>query len=142
ATTASTEPTSDSGAGATTSTTSSETTTSATNTTAASTKSTTSTSTTGTSTENGTATTPPAAPGCSSGQPTGIAAEDTFLKQWVPKILAAPAYKDDGVLIVAFAGAQGDAGGPLRTGALVVSHDTKKGKVITTAYSPYSLLHS
>jgi hypothetical protein len=30
----------------------------------------------------------------------------------------------------------------VRTGALVLSHDTKKGKVISTAYTPYSLLRS
>ncbi len=73
----------------------------------------------------------------------GIAAEDAFLKLWVPRILASPAYRDDGVLILAFAGERGDhARHPARTGALVISRDTKKGKVISTAYRPYSLLRS
>lgn len=73
----------------------------------------------------------------------GIAAEDAFLKLWVPRILASPAYKDDGVLILAFAGERArHPGTPSRTGALVLSGHTKKGKVVSTAYKPYSLLRS
>jgi hypothetical protein len=110
---------------------------------------TTTTSTTSTSNSTsgtvstGTATTPPTAAECPVGQPVGIAAEDAFLKLWVPRILASPAYKDDGVLILAFAGERGRHPGHLmRTGALVLSHHAKKGKVISTAYTPYSLLRS
>jgi hypothetical protein len=47
------------------------------------------------------------------------------------------------VLIIAFAGERGrHPGHPVRTGALVLSHYAKKGKVIPTAYTPYSLLRS
>jgi phosphatidylinositol-3-phosphatase len=87
--------------------------------------------------------TPAPAAGCPAGQPVGIAAEDVFLKRWVPRILASPAYKDDGVLILAFAGERGHhPGGASRTGALVISPHTTKGKVVSTAYEPYSLLRS
>jgi hypothetical protein len=129
-----------------TSTTSSETTTSAapeTTTSTASTTTSTSTTTTATGTTTGTAVTPSAAVGCPADQPVGIAAEDAFLKQWVPRILGSAAYKDHGVLILAFAGERGRHPGHLvRTGALVLSHYAKKGKVISTAYTPYSLLRS
>jgi hypothetical protein len=122
----------------TTSTTSGETTTPATTTTP-----TTSTTSTSTTTSTGAAVTPAAATGCPAGQPVGIAAEDAFLKQWVPRILASAAYKDDGVLILAFAGERGHHPGHLvRTGALVLSPHATKGKVISTAYTPYSLLRS
>ena len=57
--------------------------------------------------------------------------------------MASPAYKDDGVLILAFAGARdADSRRVSRTGALVLSPRTRKGKVISTAYGPYSLLRS
>jgi hypothetical protein len=103
---------------------------------------TTTTSTTGTA-DTGTDTTPAPAAGCPASQAVGIAAEDAFLKLWVPRILASPAYKDDGVLILAFAGERArHPGTPSRTGALVLSGHTKKGKVVSTAYKPYSLLRS
>jgi hypothetical protein len=103
---------------------------------------TTTTSATGTASTPTDATPAPAA-GCPADQPVGIAAEDTFLKQWVPRILASPAYKDDGVLILAFAGERGPHPGKVsRTGALVISGHTTKGKVVSTAYQPYSLLRS
>jgi hypothetical protein len=103
---------------------------------------TTTTSSTGTA-STGTDATPAPVAGCPPGQPVGIAAEDAFLKLWVPRILASPAYENDGVLILAFAGERGGhPGRNLRTGALVISHDTTKGKVVSTAYQPYSLLRS
>jgi phosphatidylinositol-3-phosphatase len=103
---------------------------------------TTTTSTTGT-TSTETDATPAPVVGCPAGQPVGIPAEDAFLKLWVPRILASPAYKDDGVLILAFAGERGrHPGGVSRTGALVISARTKKGKVVSTAYRPYSLLRT
>ena len=87
--------------------------------------------------------TPAATVGCPAGQPVGIAAEDAFLKLWVPRILASGAYKDNGVLIVAFAGEKGQhPGKSSRTGALVISSHTTKGKVLSTGYTPYSLLRS
>ena len=39
---------------------------------------------------------------CPAGAPDGAAAADAFLAEWVPKILASPAYKKDGLLIVTF----------------------------------------
>ena len=61
-----------------------------------------------------TSTTPvtsPAAPtACPAGQPTGLAAEDAFLRQWVPRILAAPSYRAGGMLLIVF-GAAGEGQG-------------------------------
>jgi hypothetical protein len=85
---------------------------------------------------------------CPSGQPTGLAGEDAFLKQWVPKILASPAYKQDGVLMIVFAhsspaGATPAAAGPVRTGALILSPLLAKTKsTVATTYGPYSLLRT
>jgi hypothetical protein len=113
----------------------------ATSPTPATTTSTTTTSATTASTRAGV--TPAAAVGCPADQPVGIAAEDAFLKQWVPRILASAAYKDHGVLILAFGGERGGhPGHRVRTGALVLSHYAKRGKVISKAYTPYSLLRS
>jgi hypothetical protein len=39
---------------------------------------------------------------CASGDPAGIAGEDAFLKQWVPKITGSPAFKQDGELLIVF----------------------------------------
>jgi hypothetical protein len=39
---------------------------------------------------------------CPDGQPGGLAGEDAFLKQWVPKILASNAYRQDGALMIVF----------------------------------------
>ena len=84
----------------------------------------------------------PTAAACPTG-PVGIAAENAFLKTWVPRILQSPAYKKDGVLVIAFAGDGVKRGGPkVRTGALVLSRYAHRGKTITVAYTPYSLLRS
>jgi phosphatidylinositol-3-phosphatase len=84
----------------------------------------------------------PTAAACPTG-PVGIAAENAFLKTWVPRILQSPAYKKDGVLVIAFAGDGVKRGGPtVRTGALVLSRYAHRGKTITIAYTPYSLLRS
>jgi hypothetical protein len=65
------------------------------------------------------------------------------LKTWVPRILRSPAYRRDGVLVIAFAGEGVKRAGPqVRTGALVLSRYTPRRKTIVTAYSPYSLLRS
>jgi hypothetical protein len=116
----------------------------------------TTTGTPATTTANGTTTTPttaspsvvsgalgvPTAAACPTG-PVGIAAENAFLKTWVPRILRSPAYKKDGVLVIVFAGDGVKRAGPkLRTGALVLSRYAHRGKTVTTAYTPYSLLRS
>ena len=81
--------------------------------------------------------------GCPADQPVGIAAEDAFLKQWVPRILASPAYRDDGVLVIAFAGdAAKNPGHAVRTGALVISRYARRRRTVATSYGPYSLLRS
>jgi hypothetical protein len=86
---------------------------------------------------------------CAPGAPEGAAAADAFLSAWVPKILASPAYKADGVLIVAFSAvnppspeAPAPDGDPLRTGALLLSPFVAPGGTDAAAYTPYSLLRS
>jgi hypothetical protein len=44
---------------------------------------------------------------CKNGEPGGLKSADAFLKTWVPRIMASPAYKRDGLLIVTFD--EGDA---------------------------------
>ncbi|GAC1387472.1 MAG: phosphatidylinositol-3-phosphatase [Pseudarthrobacter sp.] len=39
---------------------------------------------------------------CVDGEPGGLVSADAFLRTWVPRILAAPAYQADGLLIVTF----------------------------------------
>ena len=39
---------------------------------------------------------------CANGKPGGLTSADAFLKTWVPKILASPAYQSDGLLIITF----------------------------------------
>ncbi len=91
-------------------------------------------------------TTSPTAPSttvaCPPAGPVGIGAEDAFLRLWVPRILAAAAYKARGVLIIAFAAAGDQHGKLVRTGALVLSPHGRKRKTIATAFGPYSLLRS
>jgi len=80
---------------------------------------------------------------CADGAPGGLAGEDAFLKRWVPAILASPAYRQDGVLMIVFAKAPAAAGsGPVRTGALILSPQVKKGSTVSTRYGPYSVLRS
>ncbi|MGO9753008.1 MAG: hypothetical protein ACLP22_16170 [Solirubrobacteraceae bacterium] len=104
----------------------------------ATTPTTTSTTTTATTTTPA-STTPAAAGSCQPGQPIAVAAENAFLRAWVPKILDSAAYKEDGLLVIALAG---DSAGPVRTGALVLSPDIHGGKTLTRAFTPYSLLRS
>ncbi|HEX5313541.1 MAG TPA: alkaline phosphatase family protein, partial [Gammaproteobacteria bacterium] len=40
--------------------------------------------------------------GCANGDPGGLTSADAFLQRWVPKILASPAYRQDGLLIITF----------------------------------------
>ena len=39
---------------------------------------------------------------CKDGRPGGLTSADAFLKKWVPKILASPAYKAGGMLVITF----------------------------------------
>ncbi len=81
---------------------------------------------------------------CVDGSPGGLAAADAFLATWVPKILAAPAYRADGLLVVAFAGdvSPGAPDAPVVNGALLVSRYAQAGGTNGTAYDPYSLLRA
>jgi hypothetical protein len=128
------------------------TTTTGTSTTTTSTTTTTTTTTTGATTGTTAPMVSPTVVSGALGSPTaaacptrsvGIAAENAFLKTWVPRILRSPAYKKDGVLVIAFAGDGVKRSGPkVRTGALVLSRYARRGKTVTTAYTPYSLLRS
>jgi hypothetical protein len=87
---------------------------------------------------------------------------DLFLKTWVPKILASPAYLQDGLLVITFdegaisdtasccnempgpvsplPGITGQGGGKI--GALLLSPFIKGGTMPTTSYNHYGLLAS
>jgi phosphatidylinositol-3-phosphatase len=87
---------------------------------------------------------------CQPGIAEGPASADAFLATWVPKILASPAYKADGLLIVDFAAANLPSSepaatpptDPLRAGALLVSSFLAPGSTDAAPYNPYSLLRS
>ncbi len=85
---------------------------------------------------------------CPAGAAEGPASADAFLAEWAPRILASPAYKEDGLLVVTFAGANPPSpeaapiGDPLRVGALLLSPFAAPGSTDAAAYSPYSLLRS
>jgi len=95
----------------------------------------------------------------------GLRQADAFLKQWVPKILASPAFKQDGLLIVTFDeaveptaccneqpgpadpqpgayadGTPGPGGGD--TGSVLISPFVAPGSVNANEYNHYSLLRS
>jgi phosphatidylinositol-3-phosphatase len=87
---------------------------------------------------------------CAAGATEGAAAADAFLSTWVPKILASPAYKADGLLIVNFAAANppgptpeaAPAGDPLHVGALLLSPFLTPGSTDAAPYNPYAVLRS
>ncbi len=88
---------------------------------------------------------------CVDGQPGGLVSADKFLSTWVPKILASPAYKADGLLVITLDEADDDsssccgqkqgAGGG-RIGTLLVSPRVEAGRTNDTPYNHYSLLCS
>ena len=102
---------------------------------------------------------------CVTGAPGGLAQADAFLSQWVPTIMAAPAYRDGGLIVITFdegsdaaaccgetsgispshpnvplPGKTGPGGG--RIGAVLLSPLIRPGTVSTVAYNHYSLLRS
>ena len=102
---------------------------------------------------------------CVTGAPGGLAQADAFLAQWVPAIMAAPAYRDGGLIVVTFdegsdaaaccgetsgfssshlnvplPGRTGPGGG--RIGAVLLSPLIKPGTVSTVPYNHYSLLRT
>jgi hypothetical protein len=100
--------------------------------------------------------------GCANGDPGGLPQADSFLKTWVPQIMASPAYKQDGLLLITFdeaassdasaccgeqpglsgsmPGGTGPGGGDV--GAVMLSPFIKAGTVSQTAYNHYSMLGS
>ena len=99
---------------------------------------------------------------CVDGEPGGLTSADKYLSALVPKILASPAFTDDGLLVItvdeaatsdataccatppapnsAKPGIGGPGGG--RVGALVISARVKAGTTDATPYNHYSLLCS
>jgi phosphatidylinositol-3-phosphatase len=87
---------------------------------------------------------------CPEGTAEGAAAADAFLAKVVPEILASPAYKRDGLLIVTFGAADpappiDPAAAPVdpkKVGAVLVSPLAAPGATDAAPYNPYSLLRS
>jgi phosphatidylinositol-3-phosphatase len=104
---------------------------------------------------------------CANGRTGGLAQVDRFLKVWAPRILASPAFKKNGMLIITADESDSPAGdssaccgetsgpnvlagtgpgivgpGGGKVGALVISHFTRPNTWSTTPYNHYSLLAS
>jgi hypothetical protein len=108
---------------------------------------------------------------CVNGEPGGLVSADAFLRTWVPRITASPAFQQDGLLVVTFDEAEAhvppslsdDAtaccnepqflntinnGGPVlgrgggRVGAVLLSPFITPGTVNQTPYNHFSLLRS
>jgi len=100
---------------------------------------------------------------CADGGPGGLPAADEFLRTWVPRITASPAYQGDGLLVITFDEAEDDSsaccgeqpgpntpapGGPSggpgggRTGAVLLSPLIAPGTTTRQEYNHYSLLRS
>jgi hypothetical protein len=101
---------------------------------------------------------------CANGDKGGLVKVDAFMKQWVPKILASPAFQKNGMLVITAdesdgavadstaccgeltgpntlkPGLLGPGGG--RVGALVISQWSLPNSFSTTPYNHYSLLAS
>jgi hypothetical protein len=68
----------------------------------------------------------------------GPAQADAFLAQWVPKILASPAFQRDGVLVVTFGEAIPPANGA-PVGTLLLSRFLRPGSINAGAFNPLSI---
>jgi len=103
---------------------------------------------------------------CADGRPGGLTSADVFLRTWVPKILASPAYRVSGMLMITFdeaesGGVNADASACCHTppapnsarpgvtgpgggnvGALLLSPVIKAATTNATPYNHYSLLCS
>jgi hypothetical protein len=99
---------------------------------------------------------------CADGQPGGLAQTDMFLRTWVPKITASPAFRRDGLLIVTFDEAStsdqssccGEIAGPNSpapggigpgggdVGTVLLSPCIAPGTVSKTPYNHYTMLGS
>ncbi len=95
------------------------------------------------------------------GQPGGYAGIDAFLREWVPKIEASPAFRQDGLLVITFdeaehdstaccdeptgpstlaPGQQGPGGG--KVGAVLLGPYAKPGATVQTPVNHYGYLRS
>jgi hypothetical protein len=87
---------------------------------------------------------------CPEGTADGPAAADAWLEATTKEVLASPAYKKDGLLIVSFGAldpaaaeaAAAEGADPLKVGALLVSPLLTPDGTDAAAYDPYSLLRS
>ena len=97
---------------------------------------------------------------CANGERGGLAGIDRFLRVWVPRITASPAFRKDGLLVITFdEGTAADAccgeralpGGPApgrfgpgggRVGAVLLSPFIRAGTVSDRPYNHYALLRS
>jgi hypothetical protein len=106
---------------------------------------------------------------CPAGEPGGLARSDGWLRAWIPRIMASPAYADDGMIVITFdqarvAGREADstsccgqalgvdepasvdplapAPGGGRVGALVLSPRVKAGSVSDVPYNHFALLRT
>jgi phosphatidylinositol-3-phosphatase len=106
---------------------------------------------------------------CADGQPGGMAQANRFLQGLIPQIVASPAYRDRGLIIVTFDEAEAEPGeegdssaccnerpgpntinpgglspgpGGGRIGAVMLSNCVRPGTVSTEPYNHYSLLRS
>jgi hypothetical protein len=99
---------------------------------------------------------------CVNGEPGSLESVNLFLQHWVPMIMSSPAYRADGLIVIAFdealsidatacckepsgpnvinPGVNGPGGG--RMGAVLLSPFIKPGTVSTSGYNHYSLLKS
>jgi hypothetical protein len=97
---------------------------------------------------------------CVDGRPGGYVSIDDFLRTWVPRITASPAFQQDGLLVVTFdegtdntqccgqptgyntamAGLTGPGGG--RVGAVLLSPCLTPGTIDDTGHNHYSLLRT
>src|SRR3954451_18512504 len=103
--------------------------------------------------------------GCADGRPGGLKSVDDFLKVWVPRIQASPAYAEGGLIVITWdegnsprpqsseaccdqptgpntpaPGIAGQGGG--RTGTVILSPYVAPGSINDTPYNHYALLRS
>jgi hypothetical protein len=84
---------------------------------------------------------------CNAAHDCGIDSADSWLKQWVPAILASPAWQDGGALFVTFDEGESDAGccsnaSGGRIATLVISPLGRPGFTSDIPYTHYSLLRT
>ncbi|NUT71316.1 alkaline phosphatase family protein [Pseudarthrobacter sp. C4D7] len=75
---------------------------------------------------------------CADGSEGGLGTADSWLREQVPAILSAPAFKQDGMLVITFDEAEGDASGPSGSDAGVPAGGTAGGRVGALVLSPFA----